>query len=315
MAWPVQVLVVWPARVVAFAVFLPLRMLYELVALVLRWVVRATWEWLLYPALRLLFGTLRIFFKALWVVLSALWDWVLRPAGRALAWLWTRVGRPLLRLVWLGLSWLTAKVASALRVFFRVLLEVSLWAIEAVVRRLIRPVRWLVRVVLAPAARAAAWVLIHAGRAIRVGLYALGRLLAWSARHLVARPGRWFGRAVLAPGWRVTVAALAWAARATTVVLRLLVAVPLIWCWRTVVVPVGRASGKALRILIAVPVAWGWRTLVVPTARAVRVASRVLVVRPSRWVRHAVWQPIRETTSSVARALTGRPARPRRAKP
>lgn len=101
-AWPVQVLVVWPARVVAFAVFLPLRMLYELVALVLRWVVRATWEWLLYPALRLLFGTLRIFFKALWVVLSALWDWVLRPAGRALAWLWTRVGRPLLRLVWLG---------------------------------------------------------------------------------------------------------------------------------------------------------------------------------------------------------------------
>jgi len=314
-AWPVQVLVVWPARVVAFAVFLPLRMLYELVALVLRWLVRATWGWLLRPALRLLLKTVQVFFKALWVVLSALWDWVLCPVGRALAWLWARVCLPPLRLVWSGLRWLTAKVAGALRVFFRALLEVSLWAIEAVARCLIRPVRWLVRVVLAPAVRAVMWVQVKAWIAIFVGLRALGRLLVWSARHLVARPGRWLGRAVLAPGWRVAVAALAWAAKATKVVLRLLVAVPLVWCWRTVVAPAGRASGKALHVLVVIPVVWCWRMLVVPAAGLVAGTLRVLVVQPTRWVRRTVWQPIRETASGVARALIGRPARDRQARP
>jgi len=313
----VRVLVVWPARIVAFAVFLPLRLLYELVALVLRWLPQATWEWLLYPPLRLLF-------KILWLVLSTLWDWVLSPGGRALAWFWSRVCVPVLRAVRSALSWLTATIGTMVRALSR--------AVRALVHHLVtRPGRWLTRVALRPAWRATAWVLVRGWRRAWTGLRLSAGLLAFLVRRVLVEPGRWLARVALAPLGQALRWALAQAGRGGWASLRLLgrLAMFLLWHlvvrpgrwltrvvlgpgWRAAVTALGWAgrAGRVVLLLFAVPLVWCWRAVAVPTARAVGAVLGLLVVRPSRWLRHAVWTPIRLAASDVARAVTGRPARP-----
>jgi len=322
-AWPVRVFAVWPARAVAFAVFLPLRLLYELVALVLRWLLRATWEWLLYPVLRLLCKTLSLLTRALSAILSAVWDWVLCPGGRALAWLWSRACLPVLRGARLVLGWLAVTTGNWLRALSRAAGLVAYYLG-------VRPGRWLTRVALRPAWCATAWVLVQGWGGAWAGLRLSARLLAFLTWHLLVRPSRWLTRVVLAPlglglrwalaeVWRGALACLRLLARLAASLLWHLVARPGRCLTRVVIVPgwrgtvavlgwAGRATRFVLRLLAA-PARWCWRAVAVPTARAVAAALELSVIRPSRWLRHTVWTPIRLAASDVARALTGRPAR------
>ncbi|MFJ5037452.1 phage tail tape measure protein [Streptomyces parvulus] len=217
-------------------------------------------------------------------------DTVLRPLGRALAWL----GRVLF--VWpLVAVWRYAVVplGKGLAVLGHVLLVV--------------PAVWFHTWVLTPAGRAIVWCAAGVG----AGLVAVGRglyaVLALLGRYLVVVPAVWFHTWVLTPAGR----AIVWCAAgvgaglvavgrglyaALALLGRYLVVVPAVWFHTWVLVPLGHAlvwCGKGVarglglavtgigavlywtvRILLVLPALALWRWVLTPVGRVLAVFGR-----------------------------------------
>ncbi|MDT3724470.1 hypothetical protein ROS62_06030 [Streptomyces sp. DSM 41972] len=249
-----------------------LRMPVRIVALVLVVPVRMVWD-------------------ALVVVGRFLHDRVLRPVGRALAW----VGRAVFVWPFVALwRWVLVPLGVALRWLGTVLVVV--------------PAGWLYRRALTPVGHALAWC----GR----GLYALASLvvagiataLYRTARVLLVWPAYAAWRWVLAPVGRV----LAVVARE--------VGAALGHAWRVagyVSLAVGRAVAAFFRWTVVEPARWVHRTVLTPVGHAVRDA----VLRPVAQVAHGVERVTRDTLrdirvttrqvrQDVRRALLGDPKTP-----
>ncbi|WP_149183130.1 hypothetical protein [Streptomyces sp. TRM49041] len=206
-----------PVRIVVVAVVVPVRMVWDVLALCARTFDRTV---------------LRPLGRALFVIpLTWLWHRVLAPLGYGVAWLaaalvtyglvrpggwlWRRVLVPLGR----GLAWLVAYgVVVPARWLWRWVL-VPLGAVVVWPARVLGAVVvWLVgALVVAPAGALYRWVLTPLGRALvvvgrevadafgvawRVAGYvsrAFGRAVKWLARQLVGRPAAWFYREVCTP--------------------------------------------------------------------------------------------------------------------
>ncbi|NJP42070.1 hypothetical protein [Actinacidiphila epipremni] len=312
-----------PVRVVTFAVVLPVRLVWDLLAAAVR-ACRTAWRWtwrrVLGPVLvfvwrYLVAAPVRALFRHVLVplvervlipALRALWRWGVVPAVRGMAALGSAVWRGL---VLLGRGAVLA--GRGLAYLWRVLVVIPLtWlgrALAALWRVLaVLPAGWLWRRVVLPAARAGREVVL-----VLVGLLlVLPAVFLWRRvlLPLVRGIGAGFGL-----GGRAAGRALGWT-------WRWLVAAPVAFLWRRAVVPlaretwvalgfawrgtafVSRALGRALawaaRRLIAAPLVWAARVLV---AAPVTWAARVLVAAPAAWA----WRTAGAPTLRAIRA-TGR---------
>ncbi|MDI3408570.1 hypothetical protein [Streptomyces cavernicola] len=195
---------------------------------------------------------------------------VLRPLGRALAWL----GRALFVVPWV---WAYRRLLTPLG-------RGLLWALRTLV---VRPVQWLYAKVLTPLGRLLAVVLKFVGDVIGwtlvavfvwpwVGLWRyvvlpVGRALGWLGRVLLVVPAVWAYRNLLTPLGH----AIVWTLRALGAGLAFLwrwaVVVPAVFVWRWLVV----APVVFLwRWLVVVPARFLWRWVLVPVGRALAVVGR-----------------------------------------
>lgn len=246
---------------------------------------------------------------------------VLRPLLAALKWVATSVGA-LARFVW---RWLFAPVGRGLGYVLDGL-GAGLRAVgRFLVRYLFRPLGVFLPILaerldrgLDAVVSALSWVF---SRLSRFALRPAGRGLRWLARGL----------------WRV----LAAVGRAVGRAVRVVVIIPLVWCWRTLVLVPLRWIGIGLRHLgtalvwllrrlgwaLLVPLRWLWERVVVPVFRLFgdavvwafrRVAAplwRLLVrvfrwvfVTPVKWIYRAVLTPVGRGLRQVMRTLVVRPA-------
>lgn len=197
----------------------------------------------------------RMVWDALVVAGRVLRDTVLRPCGRALAWLgravfvWPLVG------VWRYVLVPLAKGAAWLG---NVLLVV--------------PAVWVYRWLLTPVGHGLAWFFMGVGAvfaAVGRGLYAG---LAWLARYLVVVPAAWLYAWVLTPVGH----ALAWCGRGLAWCGRGLVwcGRGLVWCLGMVVTGVGMALYWTVRVLLVLPALALWRWVLTPVGRVLAVVGR-----------------------------------------
>ncbi|WP_327236659.1 hypothetical protein OG349_24615 [Streptomyces sp. NBC_01317] len=91
---------------------------------------------------------------------------------------------------------------------------------------------------------------------------------------LLAAGARAVDRTVLRPLGRGLLWGLEWLGRALGVLGRVLVVLPLVWSYRTLVVPVGTALWWVATAVFVVPVVWVWRAVLRPLGRAL---DRLLV--------------------------------------
>ncbi|MFD3338559.1 hypothetical protein ACFWVW_05390 [Streptomyces anthocyanicus] len=280
----------------------------------------------------------RIVWDALVVAGRFLRDTVLRPVGRALAWL----GRAVFVWPLVGLwRYVLVPLAKGVGWLGHVLLVV--------------PAAWLYRWVLTPVGYALAWFFTRVGAvlaAIGRGLYAG---LAWLGRYLAVVPAVWLYRWVLAPVGH----ALAWCgrqvARGVGLVVtgvgfvlywtvRVLLVLPALAVWRWVLAPVGRflavvgrevadALGHAWRIAghlslvvgrflgtllrwtVAEPARWAYRSVLTPVGHAVRDTVLRPLAEAGRGAGRAARQALatarltaRQARADVRRMLFGEPA-------
>ncbi|WP_432120564.1 hypothetical protein [Streptomyces sp. S1] len=235
----------------------------------------------------------------------------LSAVGEGLGWFLPRLGRALFVWPWVGLwryvvvpvarygiavpaAWLYRRVLSPLGAGFLFLLEKLLLVPLAALFRyvlipLLRygvavPAVWLDRHVLTPLGQGLGRCFRQAGRGLGWFLPRLGRaVFVWP----------WVGL------WRYVVVPVAWYG----------IAVPAVWLWTRVLVPVGREVRDALALCWRVAgfvsravgrgLKWlAWNLLARPVARV--WAS---VVRPAgRWVRDGVWAPARRAAVESGRA-------------
>ncbi|MFH8972651.1 hypothetical protein [Streptomyces sp. NPDC017890] len=182
-------------------------------------------------------------------------DTVLRPFGRALAWLgravfvWPLVG------VW---RYVVVPLAKGVAWLGNVLLVV--------------PAVWVHRWVLTPVGQGLAWFLRGVGAvfaAVGRGLYAG---LAWLARYLVVVPASWFYAWVLTPVGH----ALAWCGRGLAWCGRgvLWCGRGVLWCLGMIVTGVGTALYWIARVLLVLPALAVWRWVLTPVGRVLAVIGR-----------------------------------------
>ncbi len=258
----------------------------------------------------------RMVWDALVVAGRFLGDMVLRPMGRALAW----VGRAVFVWPFVALwRWVLVPLGTALRWLGVVLVVVPAGALY----------RW----VLTPLGHAAVWmyarVLTPLGHGIAACAAAVGYALGRLGHGLLVVPSVWLYRWVLTPVGH----ALAWCGRRLVAVGALLVAgigaalywtvrVLVVWpayaVWRWALAPVGRVLGVVAREAgAALGHAWrvaGYVSLAV--GRALAALLRWTVVEPARWlyrtvltpVGHAVRDAVLRPVAEAARAA-GRVAR------
>ncbi len=230
----------WIARGVAVAILVPVRLLWEALKLLGRTTVAAL-VFLLERLLTPLGSLVRHWvIRPAWHLLKDfVWDWLLHQVlwglilTPVLAFLLDFVLRPLRRAIeeWL---WRRVLVPAALTLWRHVLVPVAtqLW-------------RWVLR----PVAR------------VVVGVVAL--LLEW----LVARPIVALWRWVLAPLLRVSRVTLRFGWRMATRVVTVLVVIPCVYVYRTVLRPVSSALGTVWNALVTRPARWVHRGVVVPMNR------------------------------------------------
>ncbi|WP_406435894.1 hypothetical protein OHB00_17815 [Streptomyces sp. NBC_00631] len=245
-----------PVRILAFLVVLPVRLLWDALAAVARFL----WQYVLAPAGRALARAVGLLLRALLVVpLIWLYRHLLTPLGHGLLWLHARVltpiGQTLVRL-------LTPVVAT-----------------------LVKAVAW-----------AAGQVARAAGK-IAVGLY-------WTARVLLVLPALFLWRRLLAP-----------VARVLGIVLRE-TGEALGHAWQAaghVARAVGRVLGTLFRWIFMEPARWAYRRVLTPVGHVVRD----LVLRPAAQAARAIGraarvigEAVRQARADLRRALFGAPARP-----
>jgi hypothetical protein len=220
-------------------------------------------------------------------------DAVLRPLGRALAWvaravfvwpfvgLWRYVVVPLAKaigwlgnvlvvvpLVWLfryvltplgqGAAWVIRAIGAGLgRIYARVLTPVGhgvLWMFLVIGAGL----GWIYARVLTPGGHGVLWVLrgIGAGiAAVGLGVYAVA---AWLVRYLVVVPAQWLYEWVLTPVGR----AIAWCVQGVA------------WLVSRVITGIGFVLYWVLRLLLVLPALALWRWVLTPLGRALVVVGR-----------------------------------------
>ena len=324
-----------PVRIVVLVVVVPVRMLWDLLALC----GRALHRTVLRP----------VGHGLVWVYAV-----VLTPVGHALAWLAVVLGKVLFVWPWVGL-WRYVVV-------------------PVVTYGLVVPAVWVHRQVLTPVGRGVAWVLTGLGRGIGWTLGTLGRGIAWLVGHLVVAPARWVHRSLLTPvghalAWLAVVLGKVlfvwpWVGLWRYVVVPVVtygLVVPVAWVYRQVLTPLGHGIvrlaaglwhglavlGRGLwtaltwtvltllvtpvvwlvGTLVVAPLVWIFRRVLVPLGREIgaafvvawRVAGYVssavgsavrwlvvrLVVRPVRWFYGSVCTPV----GHAVRDFVWRPAK------
>lgn len=275
----------------------------------------------------------RMGWDALVVVGRFLRDAVLRPVGRALAWLgralfvwplagvWRYVLVPLAKGVgWLGnvllvvpavwlYRWLLKPVGHALARFFTwvgaVLAAIArgLYAGLAWLGRYLAvvPAVWLYRWVLTPVGHALAWCGRRAARGVGLVVTGVGFVLYWTVRVLLVLPALAVWRWVLAPVGRV----LAVVGREVVDALG--------HAWRIaghLSLAVGRFLGTLLRWTVAEPARWAYRSVLTPVGHAVRDTVLRPLAEVGRGVRRALASArlsVRQARADVRRMLFGEP--------
>ncbi|MGW0930788.1 hypothetical protein [Streptomyces sp. NPDC002644] len=147
------------------------------------------------------------------------------------------------------------------------------------------PARWVYRWLLAPAGRAAAFVV----RGLGWLLWQTGRGIAftgvWLARWLVAAPAEALYRWVLAPLGHAAASAGRWlwrllrqggrgAAAAVAWLVRVLVVVPAVWLYRWVLTPLGHGLTWLVRWLVVAPAVALYRWVLTPLGHGVAWCAR-----------------------------------------
>lgn len=314
-----------PARVIAFVVVVPFRLVYDLVMAgaraidaAVRWIGRLLYAWLLRPPARGL-------------------AWL----GRAVAGLFRAIGRGLARLLDLlivrPVRWLAVVVIwGALRLFGRGTGRLGSW----IRRVLLAPIGRFFAAVLAFVGRTLelllvnplSWLLRNTALVLRAVFTAIGTGLAWLLGVLIVLPAVLLWRYVLWPplrgiAWistrighgiaRAAVAlgtAFMWAWRAVAAVLRFLARIlfvlPAVTIWRYFLAPIlrgiaegGRLAGRFLRwlwnVLVMVPARWTKANVLRPIGLGVRRTWQVSVRDPLRWTNRNLIAPVRQTARDV----------------
>ncbi|WP_405808304.1 hypothetical protein OG729_26145 [Streptomyces sp. NBC_00210] len=218
---------------------------------------------------------------------------LLRPLGRALAWVFENVLTPL----GLATTWLAVFIGKALFVWP----WVALWryvVVPVVTYGLVVPLVWVYRQLLTPLGHGIAWLVQQllvapAGRLYRRLLTPLG--------HGVAAVLAWLGRALFVWPWVAL-----WRYVVVPVVTYGLV-VPLVWVYRQLLTPLGHGLARLLTVIgrglvwlltvIGRGIVWPWvalwRYVVVP------VVTYGLVV-PAVWIYRRILAPVgREIAAAV----------------
>ena len=324
---------VLPIRAVALIVFVPLRLVHELLVQIGRGL-RALWNGLM----RALGGLGRLIGRALRGIWRGLYRGLLAPIGRLLVAFVRGIGTLLTLLIVRPVRWFAVVVVYGLaRWIYRALL-VPLGRLLAMAGR---GLAWLLgRALLRPlwaVLRGLGWLLARLGAGLVFLLDGLVTVLRLLLNVLVVIPSRYVWRYLLRPlllGLRWVVVGLgrgvAWLGRGLLVLLRalgkalaavwqavawagiqvgrfvawvvrILVVLPLQVLWRYVLSPIGagllaawRLAGRVLR--------WLWRTFVV-------LPVRVLVVAPARWVTANVLRPVGRGIRGAWRTVVGEPFR------
>lgn len=205
-------------------------------------------------------------------------DAVLRPLGRALAWvaravfvwpfvgLWRYVAVPLGKaLGWLG----NVLVVVPLVWLFRHVLTPLGQGVVWVFRGIGAGLGWIHARVLTPVGHGALWVLrgIGAGiAAVGTGVYAV---VAWLVRYLAVVPAQWLYAWVLTPVGR----AIAWCARGVAWAVSTVVA-GVAWLVSMVISGIGFVLYWVLRVLLVLPALALWRWVLTPLGRVLAVVGR-----------------------------------------
>ena len=240
----------------------------------------------------------RMAWDALVVVGRCLTDTALRPAGRALQWLYARVLTP----VGHALAWVAWGIGAALgRLYARVLTPVGRSVAWLVRHLVVAPAKWLHEKVLAPVGRAVAWLAGVIGTGIGTALY-------WTVRVLVVLPALALWNRLLAP-----------VGRALAVVAHEL-GEALGHAWRVagrISRAVGRGLGTLFRWVFAEPSRWVYRTVLTPVGHVVRDAVLRPVAEAARGAGRAVGQAlgaardtVRQARADLRRMLLGEPRPP-----
>lgn len=295
-----------PERQAEGCLVVAIRIPVRIVVLVLVVPVRMVWDALVAGGRLLTDAVLRPLGRALawvlWAVLVwpfvALWRYVVEPLGKALGWL----GNVLVVVpsVWLfrhvltplghGIAWVCRGIGAGLG-----------W----VCRGIGAGFGWFYARVLTPVGHAVLWVL----RGLGAGVAALGlgaySVAAWLVRYLVVVPAQWLYAWVLTPVGK----ALAWCARGigwllSTVitgvgfvlhwVLRLLLVLPALALWRWVLTPIGRVLAVVGREVVAA-LGHAWRIaghISLAVGRFLGTLLRWMFVEPVRWAYRTVLTPV-----------------------
>ncbi|MGI5398940.1 hypothetical protein ACQEVG_05670 [Streptomyces sp. CA-135486] len=238
---------------------------------------------------------------------------LLRPLGRALAWVFANVLTPL----GLAATWLVDFIGKALFVWP----WVALWryvVVPVVTYGLVVPLVWVYRQLLTP----------------------LGHGIAWLVEQLLLAPAGWVYRRLLTPLGHGVAAVLAWLGRALFVwpwvalwryvvvpVVTYGLVVPLVWVYRQLLTPLGHGIAWLLTVIgrgivwpwvalwryvvvpvvtygLVVPVVWIYRHILAPVGREIAAAVGV-AWRIAGYISRAVGRAIKW----LARNLVGRPVR------
>ncbi|WP_280886230.1 hypothetical protein [Streptomyces sp. LBL] len=277
-----------PVRIVVLVLVMPVRMVWDVLAVVGRvlrdtllrplgrallwlgkalffWPAVALWRYLLVPVGKALgwLGNVLVVVPLTW-----LYRYVLTPAGHALAWVHARVLTPLGH----GIRWLLKGVGAVFAALGLGVYTAVVWLARYLI---VVPALWLYEWILAPVGRAVAWCV--------TGLVQLvGMILHWATRILFVLPALAVWRWILTPVGRV----LAVIARE--------VGDALGHAWRIaghISLAVGRFLGTLFRWIFVEPVRWVYRRVLTPVGHAVRD----LVLRPAADAARAVGRAARQT--------------------
>ncbi|OKI05375.1 hypothetical protein A6A06_07985 [Streptomyces sp. CB02923] len=333
-----------PVRIVVLVLVVPVRMVWDVLAVC----GRALHRGVLRPVGR---GLAWLGHVLLVAPLTWVYRWILTPVGHGIAWTVRAFGAALAWLAKALFYWPWAALWRYVLVPVGVGIGVAVaWLVHHLI---VRPALWCHRRVLTPVGHAVRWLADGFARLVRALGAGLGTGLAWLGRHLIVLPARWFHRHVLTPVGH----GIAWAARgiaaAVAALVRWTVVAPAVAVWRYVLAPVGRAVGTAVTVVVretGAAFAHCWRVagyVSRAVGRFLGTLLRWILVEPFRWtyravltpvghaVRDGLWRPVRraageagrsvrraltaarqsarQTRAEIRRALFGAPGRPERA--
>ncbi|MFC5750392.1 hypothetical protein [Actinomadura rugatobispora] len=292
--------IVVPARVVAVVVVLPLRLVYDLVALLFRGLKRTprgVGRFLLAAYMALLHPVVRVIGQGA----VALWS--------GLVWLWTYA-------VYIPLRWVAVVVMlGGLRLFGRGSGRLARWFYSIFVAPVVRLLAAIGSVLGSGLAWLGSGVLRLLELVVARPLVALWAGLVWAAKGVGAGLMFLLSVLVVVPAvalWRYVLRppllGLAWLGRTAGTGVAALAAIfagALVWAWRML----GRLLYWVARILFVIPALFVYRYLLRPIGLAGRFLWTNGVVAPSRWVKDALLVPVGRGSRAVWRVSVRDPAR------